>query len=255
MSEFISSVGAGKDYTTLTAWEAGEQTSVSAGDQVVAEIYGTVADPDGTLIDSWTFGDSTSRIVIRAASGESHGGVFTGGGATLSCQNATAISITLSTTDGLNLDIIGIRFIQSSSSYAHLVVEDSGANATDLVVDDCVFDVPGSSGRACQITVAKPATLATFNNCVSRDGAIATYYALPAQKSAMVLNYCTHYEGDRGAYPTVANNCFFVNTSVEDFLDMDSASDYNISSDASAPGGNVLIKKTSYNIYFTDTTT
>lgn len=72
----------GGDYTSLSAWEAGEQRNLVTGDQIeVAEIQGDWsggADTTELVIDGWTT-DSTRYIEIRTDAANRHAGIWDDG--------------------------------------------------------------------------------------------------------------------------------------------------------------------------------
>ena len=76
-TEVISTIRAsGGDYTTLSAWEAGEQRNLVTADQIeVAECYDDWPSglDDQVIVDGWTT-DATRYIIIRPASGQGHNG-------------------------------------------------------------------------------------------------------------------------------------------------------------------------------------
>jgi hypothetical protein len=71
--------GGGGDYTSLQAAESGERTDLQAADKImVFECYsgGNCSTGASVIFSGWN-GDSTRYIIVRAASGEGHEGVFT----------------------------------------------------------------------------------------------------------------------------------------------------------------------------------
>ena len=64
----------GGDYSSLSAWEAGRQKTISSGDREVADCY-TFSDTTALDISGWTTASDAS-ILIRAATGEGHDGTF-----------------------------------------------------------------------------------------------------------------------------------------------------------------------------------
>jgi hypothetical protein len=63
----------GGDYSSLAAWEAGQQKVISAGDAEIAECY-AFSDTTAVTIDGWTT-VATGYIEIRVPSAERHTGV------------------------------------------------------------------------------------------------------------------------------------------------------------------------------------
>lgn len=76
-TEVIHSVGTGKDYSTLAAWNSAQARNLVTADEIaVAECYGGVDLLGGALFNpsgSWTT-DSTRYMLIRAAAGEGFDG-------------------------------------------------------------------------------------------------------------------------------------------------------------------------------------
>src|SRR4030067_2642327 len=62
----------GGDYSSLSAWEAGQQKVISAGDSEQAECY-SFSDTTQLIIDGWTTA-ADAYIRIYVASGERHAG-------------------------------------------------------------------------------------------------------------------------------------------------------------------------------------
>ena len=74
--------GGGGDYTSLNAWETGEQADLVAADRIaVAEVYSggnAMTNAEINITTGWTM-DSTRYAEIRAAVGEGHSGQQIGG--------------------------------------------------------------------------------------------------------------------------------------------------------------------------------
>lgn len=73
MADTIKTVkSSGGDYSSLSAWEAGQQKSIASGDREIAECY-AFQDTTRVTIDGWTV-PSGAEIIVRAASGNQHTG-------------------------------------------------------------------------------------------------------------------------------------------------------------------------------------
>ncbi len=152
MADTIKTVkSSGGDYSSLSAWEAGQQKSIASGDREIAECYAFADALSTTLtIDGWTTAADAS-IVIRAASGNSHGGVV-GAGYRISAPSGYMVIQNLEayvTCDGIAVStastsgVYGVSFSpggtynQSRFVFANGLISTSGDYSAD------------SSGRAC----------------------------------------------------------------------------------------------------------
>ena len=142
MAEFISSVGSGKDYSDVIAWEAGEQTSIGAGDQVVGETYGAISHNARIQWGGWTYGDSASRIIVRPADGERHTGkAGTGSSLTLSTNN----TIFAGALEETHVTISAMEINDGAFAQNILISYTDNGFLVDYLFDSCVIGMNGSA--------------------------------------------------------------------------------------------------------------
>lgn len=81
MADTIKTVKpSGGDYSTLEAWEAGQQKTISSGNREIAECDAMVEDVGATYLTITGWGTAAdASILIRAAAGNGHGGDYTQG--------------------------------------------------------------------------------------------------------------------------------------------------------------------------------
>lgn len=117
------------DYTTIVAWEAGEQGDLVVADQVrVGELYNETYAGIVTIDGSTT--DATRYMEISVAAGNRHNGTSTGGGAVID-PTTTGHVFTVSD-DFFHATWLRITDWIGDSSEAFRV------NSTGLVVDKCI---------------------------------------------------------------------------------------------------------------------
>ena len=248
MAELISSIGSGKDYSTVEAWEGAEAGSVASGDQVVAEIYGDVTGSAG--INGFECADATAKVIIRNSPSGKHDGTPSTGD-----RLTTGVSPFV-------LNLVGIPVFTTTYIVEGLVIDagvDTGVDFNDagehLItnVNDCIFIGTGGAGWATQTNGASNAsTLISINNSVS-IGPSRGFYGLSGQTAKTRFNYCTSALGSLfGFVFGIATNCWTSEVGNTDYIAMNAASDFNISDDGSATGSNVLINKNVPGDYFTD---
>jgi hypothetical protein len=166
----IKPSGQGGDYTTLAAWEAGEQRDLTAADEIaVAQIDGNWSAPDTTQvsINGWTT-DATRYIKIYTTETARHGGKW---------DNAKyRLSLTASATyyyglrnyedyvrvDGLQIDISGGASAENMAFYS------GGVNASDIRLSNNVIKCSITTGTANRgIAIGDTDTVASiWNNII-----------------------------------------------------------------------------------------
>ena len=129
--KYIKPSGQGGDYTTLTAWDAGEARDLTSSDEVaIAEIAGDwtgVTDSDEAVLDTPWVADATRKIIIRTASEARHAGVWDD--SKYNRSNTLRTRIDYVDVDGLQLSVDGNRdsFISNPNrfKYHHQGLHDS----------------------------------------------------------------------------------------------------------------------------------
>lgn len=122
--------GGGGDYLSLAAWDAGQRADITGGGNntiQIAEIYGGGNAGPWVTDDSVWVTDATHPIIVRAATGQGHGGVF----------NATKAYITGNTFDFLELFHLGWVFFGQGIS-----IEDDNGGGTSFIADVNTVDQP-----------------------------------------------------------------------------------------------------------------
>lgn len=160
-TEVISTIAtSGGDYTTLTAWESGEQADLVSADEIaVAEIDGTFVGVYPTVaVDGWTT-DSTRRVIWRAKSGSEYDPTDDSG--SMLIDNASAnIGVDFQSGHYGLIKHLGIDFTQAAHTSMfyrsggdgdQLKLENVYAvgyyvNSTGLGADNCFFRQTAGSG-------------------------------------------------------------------------------------------------------------
>lgn len=217
----VSTVGTGGDYTTLSAWEAGESASdYGAGNPAIAEITGSVALDN--ITGTWLRG-----YEIKAASGEewqtgSGTAVITGNGTWI--HTPSTVNIDYKITD---LDITGTTI---------------DIRTTDTTA---VWSVDRCRVRRFQATISANTNVTATGCLIVLDG---TDRATDGSASGICeLVNCTIICGGSsfGAVRWKCTNVFSFGAGSNDFILTLAGSDYNASEDSTAPGGNSLTSRTS----------
>ena len=157
----ISSIGAGKDYTTLAAFESGEQRAVPSGFEVIGEVYGTPT-PGVATWSGWTFDGTSSRIVLRPATGEKHTGEFGTGAELTSIGSGSGNPIFDISAGGLNLTIQDLEIAQPNNSTNSIFWLQEFSIPSNIVIDSCLLNHQGNSGGSPRIVDITNAITGTF---------------------------------------------------------------------------------------------
>ena len=261
------------DYTSLSNWEAGRAADLPSGDIIeVAECY-TMEDTTAVVIDGWTT-DATRYIDIHAAVGERHSGYWDEAKYFLSNAAATLLAI--------NEEYVRVTHIQfelttNACSYNCVRVGQLAA-ASDVRLGYNLYKgiLSGPGGATSAVLASDDAD----GNCVVTDynSVVIDFYNITYPTSTtsegwmcaygiMTLLNCTAYHCGKGfstlgsTYKITAYNCLSycdeVNSSLIDFAGTyEAASDYNASTDATAPdgGGHSIINQANTDIDFLSTT-
>lgn len=140
----------GGDYTSLSAWEAGQQGDLVAADEIrQAECY-SLSDTTQVDIDGWTT-DATRYIRIFTHATGRHAGVFDTGKYNLSVTDANTI---LLREDFVRFDGLQFHISGATSGRAFFQLISRGASST-LHISNCIF-----KGSANTVSI-RPYTLTT----------------------------------------------------------------------------------------------
>ena len=187
--------GGGGDYVSLQAAEAGERTDLQAADKImVLECYsgGNLSTGGSTTFGATWNTDATRYVIIRAAAGEGHEGVF-----------STDKAYIQSTVDGIVQDTIRlevkrlqIKSTSTSGSIAAYQVDFSGAE--QCLLEECILIGGGITWLAENSSQFK---FGRLDSCLLINSATrAVDLVLPdAGASFLSLNNCTVI--DTGATP------------------------------------------------------
>jgi len=245
--------GATRDYSTLANWEAGRQADLTSSNVVeIAELYNDSAFlNDNLAIDGWTTGTS-NYIHIKPADGEEHSGILNTGVKFTRSSDFYWNSFIKVLEDYVRIE--GIEFQPSGGSSAQkkcLYVYNQNAS-NDIRIFNCIFYGNNDSKVAEGIHINDADTKAyIYNNIL---------YEFPNWISAVRIESATevclynntaygNYNGFQTS-TTVAlaiNNASFSNSNADFSGTFGASSDYNCSSDTSAPGSNSIKSKTASN--------
>lgn len=154
----------GGDYSTVSAWEAGQQKSITSGDREIADCYNFL-DTTEVTIDGWTV-SSGAEMIIRAATGQGHNGtagtgyrlVTSGAGDTLTINE-----------DRVTLDRLEVRYTGSGGTSGALKTANLLVSA---VAKNCLFERTGNAWFAVWTNFnGQHSSNMTFVNCQIMGGA------------------------------------------------------------------------------------
>lgn len=231
-------------YASFTAWEAGEQRALASGEVAVAEFYTFLGGlSDGGLISGWSFADITSRIKLTVASGHRHDG--TPGSGFYMLNNGLEDCLRSGT---VNLDVEWLE-LNGNGNAKHLLQVAAGAASANVTINNMLLHNTTSAGYGLNFAATNNIIA---NNVVCWNVGRAAY-ATAAGSTTVFLNNWTVYgcTGSFGILRAIVKNCY-VGNSGTCFSGCSAGSDYNVSSDATAPGTNKATGKTAYTDYFVD---
>jgi hypothetical protein len=231
----------GGDYSSLSAWEAGEEADIVAADEYrTAECY-SFDDTTALTITGWTT-DATRFIQIITPSAERHDGKWNASKYRMSFSGATGITL-----GEPYIYFEGIQFqISEGGSTARTTVLVGSVGAGNIYVDACIFrQNPASAGTGSLVGFANTdaSTTAVIRNTLFYDFRQGTGRGVSVNPGIVFLYNCTGHNCDetyrRGSGTLTARNCL-ANDSTDGFVGtFDAASNYNASDVAGdAPGAN-----------------
>ena len=235
-TDVVSTIRAsGGDYTSLSAWEAGEQGDlVTADERRIAECYNDW--PSGlsnaVVIDGSTT-DATRYLVIRAAAGQAHTGV-PGSGFWMYSNSASISAIDVRDPYTL-IERIEAAVTNTGSGFARGIYFNSGSS--DSVAHGCIARSLAASGSGIQIVSA--AARASVRACLAHD----SLKGIVASATTHTIDNCTAADCgtgfDTSAAALVRNSVAYNNTTNWSGT-WSGSSTHNATSSGSddAPGGN-----------------
>ena len=196
MAEVIKSIGTGKDYTTITAWEAASY-GATASDNAVGEVYGTVTESAGVVVDDTTPID----ITLQSVSTDRHTGTPGTGaklvwdtaiaGATFWLTTGVALTIRWLDIDGgdLNHTLLlyttggGPHYIYgnlihgqvSARSAAVRLLQSSGSAHKVHIWNNAIFDLSNSNSAPIGLNFDSGGVSSCYNNTVYNITASGVY--------------------------------------------------------------------------------
>lgn len=251
----------GADYPNIATWEAGEQTLYSSGDIAFADLYRTGASKDTTAVTvaGWTAG-VIPKIIVNPA--HRHEGKWadrqgpTGTGNYIYhleiSVSAHGLSLSASTGFACTVDGLCISYTSGapSSSNSALRVSNPGSDATFLT-NNIIRNLSTGSQRGILYDGFADRNV-LYNNIVIGFSANTGIYNNNGDTWLYnnTVYGCSTGITTVGGTPIIKNNYCGGNTT--DYSIGAGTSDYNVSSDATAPGTNKATGKTSYADYFVD---
>jgi hypothetical protein len=193
--KYIKPSGQGGDYTSLSAWEAGEQADLVSLDRIaVAECSGdwsATVDDDFFQIGGWTT-DSTRYIKIRTDSANLHAGTwdpdkYVFGGYRTASGSLIDISQSNVTIEGLQL-----TYTPYSTTTKYLIY--IGNAATNVLLDRCILRGDTGAGSAsCGVYVStnSDGCHLKLRNCVIYDHNAYGVYEYYSSGSTVDIAACT----------------------------------------------------------------
>lgn len=258
MSEYTKTVdpNGGSNYTSLSAWEAGEQTLYSSGDIAIADCKRTGATKDTTAltISGWTTG-VIPKIIVN--SNYRHEGKWAD--TRVSDGNRIyilSVSIESGYVLDLNVDNIyveGLSFENTHADYNYNAL--NGWNRPTITVKNCIGyrQSGGWTGYNPGIFALSHGKLI---NCIGINLHASTGSCAFFPWTSAYLYNCTAWStngiGIKTDSSTIVKNCASFAGAAAFSGSFDSSSDYNVSSDSTALGTHKATTKTSYSTYFED---
>jgi|GEM_PF-2248730 len=249
----IVDTGGGGDYSSLAAWEAGEQQDLVTADEIaVADCRCTTgaADTTAMTIDGWTTDDTRYiKIWTDPDQGYRHDGKWNTSAYRLEVSGAHAIN---NLED--NVFIFGLQVYQNPNAHDQYGIYNNGGNGVKIAYciikgdkDQTLYRQKGIHSQN-----INGETVYIWNNIIynfKRDYSygifMASSYPIFVCYNNTVINcyYGVYNEGvDQ---PTYCTNNLSSGSILSDFTGTyDSDSDYNASSDTTAPGANSRTNQT-----------
>ncbi len=186
-----STIGTGKEYTTVTLWHDDTYNSATGSDDAIGEMYDEVYTENVVLSDT-----TPSTITLRPATGEGHVGTAGTGARIIS---TTGTPVTINATSNVTVDQLEISHSGTSSGNFGI---GSAGNYDDIVISRCiVHDIYAHQAYqvATGIRAAHTGARMTFvNNIV---------YDIDQQKGSPSKYAKGIYVRTTGVYNNTVHNC------------------------------------------------
>lgn len=233
---------AGGDYTSLSAWEAGEQANLVTLDQIrQAECY-SMEDTTGVIVDGWTT-DATRYLRIYTPASERHDGKWNTGKYRLKTTDALPLWLA----EGfIRVEGLQIEVNRTIAGTTNGVDVQSGGSAGEIRISASIVRSTGSvnNGIGMDIGVASGSVVKTWNNIIydfTRSGYYSASIKFNASGSTLYAYNNTLYGGyinlDAVAGTVIAKNNIAQGSQSNDYNGTFTSSNYNISGDATSTGG------------------
>ncbi len=256
MAETVSDINGGSNhYATLILWETDKDGDITAGNAEVAEVYGDLTIDDNVCnLAGWTT-DADSYIAVRIAPSlarTSSDPLRAGQVVTLtSNRNGGFRSVILAGAGAEFVRVNGLDCIVDSGSSSRAAINfNFGASTTeaDGKISNCVAtQVGGSVSNGTEVTESDDSVVhvVTIWNTVMYNCVHGHYSSNNGSSQIIYLYNCTSNGNSGGGfYPRYGDgytyNCIAYNNTSSDFASVDGG-DYNMSEDATAPGGNSIV--------------
>lgn len=266
---------AGGDYSSLSAWEAGQQGDLPGNDTIQQATVFPFNDTTIFTIDGWTT-DATHYISIIADSTAYHNGFWDTSKYYLSATPPDSSALITILELFVRIDGIQLQNTLTSTINAAVLVGSLGA-AGDVRVGHCLLKgvISGSSGigigiwgndgalGACMITVYDSVAFDYFDTTFPNSlVALAFHNGFSDMRlyNCNTYNCNTGYSVNSTSFKTTAVNCLGYNHAANaNYVDFAGGTFFqnstnNASTDATAPGTSALINQTSGNVNFISTT-
>lgn len=238
-TEVVSTIrDTGGDYTSVSAWEAGEQGDLVTADEIrVAECYNDW--PSGlanTVIVDGSTTDATRYLVIRAAAGQAHTG--TPGSGFWMYSFSAALSAIDVRDQYTRIEYIEARVTSTASGFARGIYLTGGSANSSIL--GCIAESLAASGSAIQLVSG------SSNLTVRASIATAGLYGFRAGATTHTIDNCLAANCatgfDASAAALVRNSTAYNNTTNWNGT-WDASSTHNATSTGSddAPGGDSVI--------------
>jgi hypothetical protein len=232
-TEVISTIrSSGGDYTTLSAWEAGEQANLVTADEIsTAECYDDWPSglSDNVTVSGWTV-DSTRYVKITVAAGHRHNGTPQTG---FYLKKAAGFSsIILVSTDYTRLEWVDVENTDAGDAFG------LNLNVASALAVNCIAKANSGGGTNGAIYAKN----ATVRNCLAwggQYGILAADFQSPVLSNCTVANCGTGYVFGAGGAALVKNCVAYSNTTNYSGTGFSASSTNNATSTGSddAPGG------------------
>lgn len=203
VTSIIDPTGSG-DYTTLSAWQTAKAGDlVTADQQQIAEVRGG-GDVGGLTISGWTT-DATRNVIIRAASGHHHLGLWDNDKAKID-GNGNNIIIN----QDIDLEIRGLQIRNTATASNSFCVRTQAPEGADnIVLRDCLLR-GSETGASFTYGIWATGPIRVYN-CVTWGYARGFFASSLTTNDIIYLSHCTFIGEDRGIWISDADGTKTVN--------------------------------------------